>query len=310
MIFKSILFLIAVFSCNSWAQLNVVVSVPDFKEIFESIGKEKVKVISLLNGREDPHFIDAVPSFISKVAKADIVCAVGLHLEIGWLPKVLAKSANSKVQMGGRGYCELGESVTILEKPTQNFDRSMGDVHGGGNPHFYLSPSALNEAASKVASILSLHLPAGKEYFMSNLKDFQLRMKLLKKSIAAKLAPLQNIKLIQFHKEFSYFISEYGFNSFGAIEEKPGVPPSSARILNVSFNAKKSSVRLAIGSFHTPVNYLKKFTEISGIPYVKLPASLQLRDPKLNTIAKVQNYIASKIIQSVHSATHNSAKLK
>jgi len=282
-----------------FAKLRVVVTIPEFKEVFEAVGREEVEVVSLLDGRENPHFVDAVPSFIAEVASADVVCAVGLELEIGWLPKVLSKSGNAKVQPGGKGFCEIGDSVHVLERHSGSVDRSMGDVHAGGNPHFHLSPTALKEVSEKVFKVLSQLAPEKTKTFRKNASQFNSKMDALKQSVALKLQALKGLKVIQFHKEFSYFFSEYSLLSLGTIEDKPGVPPSSARISQVALSSKASGVALAIGSFHTPNNYLEKFTEISGIPNIKIPASVQLRDEKLDSIDKVQNFIADHLVQAL-----------
>ena len=118
-------------------------------------GREKVQVVSLLEGNEDPHYVDAMPNWISKVSNADVFCFVGMDLEIGWaLPKVLSKSGNAKVQSGGKGHCNAGASVKALEVPYGKIDRSMGDVHSGGNPHYHLGPTYYLQAADGIFSVL------------------------------------------------------------------------------------------------------------------------------------------------------------
>ncbi|HWU42342.1 MAG TPA: zinc ABC transporter substrate-binding protein, partial [Bdellovibrio sp.] len=116
-------------SSLSFAKIKVVATLPDIAEVVRAIGKDEVDVSTLLSGSEDPHYSDARPDYIVKVRRADVVCAIGLDLEIGWLPKVLDKAANAKVQPGGDGFCELGRSVKPLEVPTGVIDRSLGDIH-------------------------------------------------------------------------------------------------------------------------------------------------------------------------------------
>ncbi len=276
-------------------KVSVVVTIPEFKEVFEAIGGDRVEVKSLLSGNEDPHYVDAVPSFITKVAKADIVCAVGLELEIGWLPKVRSKSGNAKAQKGGSGFCQLSDYVDVKNKPTGSIDRSMGDVHAGGNPHYYLSPIALKAVAKKVFELLAQHSDHEKLFFESNYKDFNQKMDALHQEILAEVAPLKKIKIIQFHKEFLYFLEDYGISSFDSIEEKPGVPPSAARIVQISKKAGQNKVDLALGSYHSPVRHLKKFKRVSGIPYVLAPSSVDLFKKDSNTIEKVQRKIIAEL---------------
>jgi zinc/manganese transport system substrate-binding protein len=297
---KRILLFGAFFSLSATANspIKVLVTLPDFIEMVKEIGGMRVEVDSFLDGSEDPHFVDAVPSFIAKASKADVVCAVGLELEIGWLPKVLSKSGNAKVQQGGKGFCELGRNVNVLEKLTGPADRSMGDVHGAGNPHYNLSPTKLIEASSELLRVLKKNDPSGAALFETNAKIFAEKMTTLKHDIATRLEPLKGKPLIQFHKHFVYFFEEYGLSTVGAIEEKPGVPPSSARLVQVSNYAKTQNVVLAIGELNSPTKHLAKFSEISGIPYIKIPAIVQKQNPNLDRIAELQAYLASELLKA------------
>jgi zinc/manganese transport system substrate-binding protein len=295
---KILLFLATAFAASSAeARVRILVSLPDFIEVVRGVGGDLVEVDSLLDGTEDAHFVDAVPSFISKAAKADIVCAVGLELEIGWLPKVLAKSGNAKIQKGGKGFCEFGEGVDVLEKHTGPIDRSMGDVHAAGNPHFNLAPLKLAQSAKVILRHLKEADPSNASFYEANAKAFEEKMTLLSQKISTKLASLKGKPLIQFHKEFTYFFEEYGLSSTSAIEEKPGVPPSSARIAQVSKDASSQGVILAIAARHSSSKHLQKFSEISGIPHVKVPSVVQKSDPALNSIEKVQTRIADEILK-------------
>lgn len=298
--------LLIVFLCqiaitaNASPRLKVITTLPDLAEVVRRVGGDKVEVESLLVGTEDAHFMDAVPSFIAKVARADIVCVVGLDLEVGWIPKILSKSGNAKVQPGGSGYCETGKSVSALEKHTGPVDRSMGDVHPGGNPHFNLSPKALSEGAKTVFEALSRTRPEFSEDFQRGYKQFQEQMFSLHAAIEKKLKPLQSQNqplIIEYHKDFSYFFEAYKIKSFGAIEEKPGVPPSAARLATVSAGAKTAQVRLAVGALYSPEKHLRRFAELSGIAYRKLPTMVQTRNAQFNSIEKLQHAIADAIVE-------------
>ena len=158
---KFITLLFIFLSLNAFSKLKVVATTPDLAYAIKKIGGKRVKVFSLLNGNEDPHFVDAMPSWISKVSKANIFCFVGLELEIGWAPKVLTRSGNSKVQSGGKGHCNVGNYIDALEVPKGKIDRSMGDVHAGGNPHYHLGPSQYKKAANGIFEILVNNDPKG-----------------------------------------------------------------------------------------------------------------------------------------------------
>jgi zinc/manganese transport system substrate-binding protein len=279
--------------------LKILTTLPELAEIAKNIGGAEVEAHSLLKGTEDPHFIDAVPSFIRQAADADGVCIVGLSLEIGWIPKILDKSANANVQPGGKGYCEAGPLVHVLDKPTGAIDRSMGDVHPEGNPHFYLSPLGLKEAAPALKDLLVRLRPEKTKEFEQGLKDFQKRMDVLYRRIDQKLSGVRKsgAAFIEYHKEFTYFFNTYKIKSIGSIEEKPGVPPSAARLAQIASSAKQAGVKLAIGAPQSPEKQLRKFQELSGIPYEKLADMVQVEDSKINTIEKLQDRLADALIK-------------
>ena len=275
------------FSGVSAEKLKVITTLPDLAEVVRAVGGDKVEVDSLLKGTEDAHFLDAVPTYIRMVASADVVCSMGLELEVGWLPKILEKSANSKVQPGGQGYCETGKAVVALEKPHDHVNRSMGDVHAHGNPHFNLSPKALSEAAVVVEEVLSKSQPQNSVEFKKGLNKFQEQMKTLKEKMSAKLK--KRPQVIEYHKEFTYFFDTYGLKSVGSIEDKPGVPPSGVRLASIAKQAKDAGVCMAFGALYSPDNQLKKFSEISGIRFRRLPSMVQKNDEAFNSIEKLQN---------------------
>ena len=294
-----VLTLILTMSTYAQSKLKVITTVPDLAEIVRKIGGVHVEVESLLDGSEDAHFADASPGYIRRVADADIVCAVGLELEVGWLPKVLEKSGNAKVQPGGKGYCEAGKTVVVLDKPTGSTDRSHGDVHAAGNPHYNLSPEALTQASFEIEKVLVSHKPELELEFKKNSAAFQGEMKELGNTVRAKLAGLKDAPLMmEYHKEFSYFFKYYGLKSFGTIEEKPGVLPSTARIANVAESAKKASVHLALAAHYTPEKHLKRFTEVSGVPSKRVATFVQKNNEALNTIKKVQLNLLSVVLSA------------
>ncbi|MNL14593.1 High-affinity zinc uptake system binding-protein ZnuA precursor [compost metagenome] len=225
-----------------------------------------------MKGTEDPHFAEARPDLILKVNRADIVCSIGFELEIGWLPKVLEKSGNAKVQNGGTGDCVLARTVKAIDIPTGKIDRSLGDVHPTGNPHFTLSPLKDAEGSDEVLRVLTQALPAQKAELEQRAKAFKERMK----SLQTKNQTLIKKELVmEYHKEFSYFFNAYGIESLGSIEEKPGMPPSAARIAEVARLAKDKNVKVVFATPSAPHRVLEKFQEISGIPVKVVPSYVQ-----------------------------------
>lgn len=282
MIFKKYILLALLFiHSTAFAQIKVVTSTTDLKWLVEQIGGKNVKVTSLLNGSEDPHFIDAMPHFVSRVAKADMFCLMGLELEVGWIPRVLQRSGNVNVQMGGKGYCEAGRTVKAINIPKGRVDRSQGDIHPLGNPHYQLGPKAFLQAGETVLNTLINVDTKNAELYLNNYERLKSRTKKVITRIQSILKPVKNKKFIEYHREFTYFFTEFGLNSIGAIEKVPGVPPSAGRLARVSIQARQTNVALALASLTSPKHLTDKFSELSKVPVARLPISiLTERTPK------------------------------
>ncbi len=288
------------FSSTLFAKTKVVTTIPDLAWLAQQIGGESVDARSLLSGRENPHYVDAVPDFIRQSANADIVCQVGLDLEVGYMPAILSRSGNAKVQTGGNGYCDISASIPVLEKISTPINRSMGDIHPHGNPHFYLSPAAMIFAADEMHKILLKNNVGAKALFDSNLKQLKMRLqKTLDENRAALDVWKDDIKHIaEYHKEFIYFFRDYGFTSFGSLEEKPGVIPSAGRIAEFALAAKKAKVRLLMAADYHPKKHLERFSELSGIPFVQVPTLIQ-GSLDSNAYETLQRQIVQKMLSAL-----------
>jgi len=279
MIFRVILLFFLGFTAGISAAVKVVTSTTDISWLAKEIGGNEVEVSSLLKGTENPHYVDTVPEFIRLTAEAQLVCVVGLDLEVGWMPKVLAKSGNAQAQPGGKGYCELGKVIQPLERSNSSVDRSMGDVHPMGNPHFWLSPKYFAQSAGELLAALIRVDPAHAPLYGKRAQELKQKLDEAviknRKKLASKLSNHTGPVLLEYHKEFSYFLETYGLESLGSIEEKPGVPPSAGRIAEVAMAAKAAGVKFVLAADYSPQKVLMRFTELSQIPVVIVPTSLQ-----------------------------------
>ena len=269
-------------SQTSFAKVKLVTTVTDIRFAAEVIGGDKVEVSSFLSGYEDPHHIDAVPKYITMAANADIVCSVGLGLEIGWLPRVLQKSGNRNIQRGGKGFCELGMKVNTLNKPVGRIDRSMGDVHPEGNPHFWLGPTYYYKASEIILNTLISVDPKNAEYYLKGYEKLKVKTdKILadNKAVLAKALGKDRPLMMEYHQEFAYFFKDYGLQTAGAVEELPGVPPSAARVIKAALDAKSRKVKLVFAGLYAPKNILERFHELSQIPVAVVSTSV-LADKK------------------------------
>jgi len=210
-----------------FADVNVVTTLPWIGSLVKEIGKDKISVTTLIKPSQDAHMIEAKPSMILAGRKADIIMYDGLDLEIGYLPLIIESSRNPKLMPGKIGNFDCSQFVNVLEKPT-TVDRSMGDVHPLGNPHYHFSPSNVLRVAEGMARILSEADRANAGFYQANYKSFAARVKEKEKQWHAQL--LKGKKFVAYHKYFEYLAQEFGFQIVGYMEPKPGIPPSARHI--------------------------------------------------------------------------------
>lgn len=239
--------------------LKVVTTLPALAWVVERVGGDEVVVESLLRGSEDPHYVDAKPSFVKKAADADMLCFVGLSLEVGWLPKVLERSANPKIQEAGSGFCDLGQSVVVLEKLSEPLDRSHGHIHSDGNPHWYLSLQSLSEASKGVLRFLQELRPEKSKDFQGRQLALQNEIKQTLNNSRAKIS--DELSLLEYHKEFAYLLRDLGVSSKGSVEEKPGVPPSAAAIARVRRKILEEEIDLILATEAQSQALLKRVSD-------------------------------------------------
>jgi len=227
------------------AKLNVVATLPDFASLAEEIGGDKVKVTSLARGTEDAHFVDAKPSFIRVLNQADALIEGGAELESGWLPPLVQNARNPRILPNATGHIVLARGLKLLDVPTK-LDRSQGDVHAAGNPHYNLDPGNFKVMAATIAEGFSRLDPANASLYQANLRAFSERLD-VKMAAWAKLAePLRGVKVITYHKSFEYLAARYGFEIVDQIEPKPGLEPTATHISTLIPKAKAAGVKLVM----------------------------------------------------------------
>jgi zinc/manganese transport system substrate-binding protein len=223
-IFVSLLICIAT---PASAKVKVVATLQWIGSVAGEIGKDKVEITALVKPNQDPHMIEAKPSMILAVRKADILMYNGLDLEIGYLPVLIESSRNPKVQPGQPGNFDCSHFITVLEKSI-SVDRSMGDVHPLGNPHYHYSAKNVLRIAEGIERALSRGDPANTAFYKSALTAFERKVK--EKRMAWEDDSLKGKRFIAFHKYFEYLAADYGFQITGYVEPKPGIPPSASTL--------------------------------------------------------------------------------
>lgn len=234
------------FAAPAFAQLNVVATTEDLASLAREIGGDRVKVTGLAKGYQDPHNVDPKPSFILAVSRADVLIAVGRELEIGWLPPLVTQSRNRKIQPGSAGYLDASLGVKILEIPTGQITRAMGDVHPLGNPHYWLDPENGRRMARAIRDKFSELAPNDRAGFASRYAAFDARLAAAEKRWDATMAPYKGTKVVTYHRSWPNFMERFGLNVVGYVEPKPGIAPSPSHTLGLIDEMKRQKIRLIV----------------------------------------------------------------
>ena len=224
--------LILLVSTEVFAKLNIAVSYPYIGAITKVIGAENVNVSVLAKGNWDPHFVVARPSLISKLRRSDALIINGAHLEIGWIPPLIRRANNRNILPGSKGFLDLSSSIDMLQKPT-SVSRAGGDVHPDGNPHFHLDPNNILLLAKRITVFLSTLDPNNRDSFEKHLLDFELYWKKKMLKWDKTMASAHNKKVIEYHRNFDYFLHAYHIEGIATIEPLPGIPPSSRHTIEL-----------------------------------------------------------------------------
>ena len=268
-----IAWLFAAFFCAATAQakLNVVATLPDFGSIAQEIGGERVKVTTIAKGTEDPHFVDARPSFIRVLNQADVLIEGGAELEIGWLPPLVNGARNRKILANEPGHLILSPTIRLLEVPTGPVDRSMGDVHPVGNPHFWLDPENGKIIASRIAQTFSTVDRGNASFYQANLKTFNDRIDKKIAEWTRLMEPYRGTKVVTYHKSFEYFAQRFGIEIIGQLEPKPGIEPTPTHINALIPRAKEEGVKLLMVEPFRPRKTPEYVAEAIGAKLLVIP---------------------------------------
>lgn len=225
---------------------KVITTTEDLAALVREVGGDKVAVESLAKGYQDPHFVEPKPSFIIKLHNADLLVVIGRELELGWLPPLLTQSRNAKIQVGGAGYLDASAGVRILEIPTGQITRAMGDVHPAGNPHYWLDPDNGRIIAKSIAAALTRLSPNDKAFFDQRYADFDRRLTTAQQRWAAAMAPYKGTKVVTYHRSWPNFTERFGLDVIGYVEPKPGIPPSPSHTIQLIAEMKRQNVKLIL----------------------------------------------------------------
>jgi len=282
-------------SPSAQAKLNIFACEPEWKALAEAIGGDKVKVTSATTAFQDPHHIEARPSLIAKTRRADLIICTGSELEIGWLPLLLRQSGNKNVQAGQPGYFLASEQVERIEIPEQ-MDRSMGDIHAGGNPHVHLDPNRLLTIAEVLTQRLAVVDVENAGFYEAQFEQFEAQWLEALKGWESQVAALKGKKVVVYHKNWSYLLAWLGMEAVADMEPKPGIPPTSSHLVSLLQLAKTEQPEAILVAAYQDDKGARWLAKKSGIPVLSLPftvggneASTDLHGLYQNTLTQLLN---------------------
>jgi ABC-type Zn uptake system ZnuABC Zn-binding protein ZnuA len=226
------------------APLTVVTTTTDLAAIAKAVGQDRVDVTSMASGLQDPHFVDPRPSFLVKLNKADLLIEGGLDLEVGWLPSLVASARNPRLRVGEAGRLDAARGITVLGVPAGSVDRSQGDVHGKGNPHYLVDPMNGAIVAETIATRLCGLDATGCAAFTSNARSFRGRIETGLSTWTKRLAPYRGAKIVVYHDSWQYFTNRFGLTTVGYVEPKAGVPAPPSHVSELSALMKREQVKV------------------------------------------------------------------
>jgi zinc/manganese transport system substrate-binding protein len=231
--FGTLILLISLLSVRAAdAQLRVVTSLPDLASITELVGGDHVDVFSIATGYQNPHFVDPKPSYITRLARADVFVTVGLDLEIGWVPPLLQSSRNSDIMKGGPGYVDASRGIPLLQVP-ETVSRAEGDIHIYGNPHYWLDPERGKIIADNIAETLIRLEPSARADIEANLQQFKDEIDRRLQGWLEAMAPYEGTRIIAYHNEWPYLEERFGLEIVDFLEPKPGIPPTPSQLAKI-----------------------------------------------------------------------------
>ncbi|MGK5085310.1 metal ABC transporter substrate-binding protein [Bdellovibrionota bacterium FG-1] len=292
LLFAATLFMVPL---NAQAKLSVLTTVTDLRALVSEIGGDQVDVSAIAKGTQDPHYIEAKPSYMTKASRADLVVCIGLELEIGYLPPILQGARNPKVMPGNRGYLEVGPLIQPIEIPTSKITRAEGDVHPSGNPHFSLDPIRMGEAAIRIAERMGSLDTAHAAQFMEKAKAIQNRFQSKTKGWQERIKKSGVKEVVTYHKTLNYFFDRFHLVNAATLEPKPGIPPTASHIMDVIETIKEHKISLImVENFFEPsvTNRIKE--SIPTIRVAVVPVSVD-GAPGINTLDDLYENLVSTI---------------
>ncbi len=282
------------------AQLKVVTATTDLYDIARAVGGNKITATHIGEGYQDPHFIEAKPSFVLQLRNADVWAFVGLDLEIGWMPLLLDGARNPKIRQGGSGYVDVSTAIRVLDTPQGNVDRSMGDVHAGGNPHYWLDPENGRRIARLFRDRFSALDHANEDTYEKNEKAFEARLSAAEQGWQADLAAIKGKPVVAWHTSWRYFAEYNKMNIVAFMEPKPGVPPSPSHLYEVIQTVKRTGAKAIVMEPFYDRKVADLVSKQTGIKVLILPPSVGgIQGAAVNDYISLMKYDMAQLAAAV-----------
>lgn len=226
-------------------KLRVIATIPDLKALTEAVGGDLVEVDSLTRGSQNAHDVEVRPSLMLKLRRADVLVENGLELD-AWVEVAVHGANNGKIVRGAPGRIDASRNVPVLEVPTGRVDRSMGDVHPQGNPHYSLDPGLAPVITQTILDGLARVAPQHRPAFEKNRQAFLARVETEMDRWTKTMEPFKGAKVVPYHPDFVYFLTRFGLVQFSAIEDRPGIPPSPGHLAQLIRRMKEERVKAVL----------------------------------------------------------------
>jgi zinc/manganese transport system substrate-binding protein len=256
------------------AKVHVVTSIETFADLARKVGGDRVEVKSLSHGYMDPHFVEPKPSLVIDLNRADLLVHVGLELEIGWLPPLVLGSRNEKIGLGQPGNLDASTQIPVLDVPTTRVDRSMGDIHPQGNPHYWIPPDNAIVVAREIAARLEQIDGSGTAEYRAGLKRFEDEVARRRVEWEKRAAPVRGMKIVTYHKSWSYVSKWLGLQELGYVEPKPGIPAPPSHIASLIGFMRREGVKVILMESFYPRNTVELVAQKAGAKALVMPSDV------------------------------------
>ncbi len=283
-------------------KLYVVTATTDLAALAQEVGGDRVEVESIARGYQDPHFVEAKPSFLLKLRKANLLIVVGLQLEIGWLPPLISQSGNPRIQgPGAAGYLDASQFAEILEIPTGEVTRAMGDVHPLGNPHYWLDPENGRRIARGIQGKLAQMRPADAAYFQQRYDSFAQRLTEAEKRWEAEMKPYRGRKVVTYHRSWPNLAKRFGLNVVDYVEPRAGIPPSPAHTVELIAMMKRENVKVILVEPYFDLKTPQSVAQQTGAQVVVLMPSVG-GEKEITDYFKLFDYDVNLLVKAFSAA--------